>query len=186
MLPTSSEKFRLDLVEQTWLGNEPPQFDLCSHGRFWLEVNGQVILDGREIYGISESALALLRTLDHDHTPQQSMAEKLIFHGCGTVLMMGCPIGVNWSVFHQEDQVLLKDFKRWDSSDEQRPSEFPDLEVVLSFKEYQRQVLALCTQVREFFKRESKEFFDTQDQINYERFWSEFEMRYKLHAMGSG
>ena len=183
MFPTSSEKFILEIVEQTWLGNEPPQFDLCSHGRLWLEVDGQIILDGREIYGISESVLALLRTLDYDHTSQQPLVEKLIFHGCGLVLMMGCPIGVNWSVVHQDEKVILSNFKRWDSPDEQHPQEFPGLEVVLSFKDYQQQVLAMAAKVRDFFKSETKQFFDTQDQVAYERFWSEFEMRYKLHAM---
>jgi len=185
MLPTSFEKFRLEIVEQTWLGNEPPPFDLCSHGRLWLEVNGHIILDGREIYGISESALALLRTLDHDHTSQKPLAEKLIFHGCGTVLMMGCPIGVNWGVTHQNNQVILNQFKRWDSPDEHHPKEFPGLEVLLSFKEYQQQVLVFAEKVRDFFKNETKQFFDIQDQLAYERFWSEFEMRFKLHQMSS-
>jgi hypothetical protein len=183
MEPT--DLFCIEIVEQTWLGTEPPEFDLCSHGRLWLEVDGQIILDGREIYGISESALALLRTLDHDHTPEQALAEKLIFHGCGTVLMMGCPIGVNWTVNHQDGLVQLSNFKRWDSPDEQHPQEFQDLEVTLSFKEYQRQILALAEQVRKFFKSESKQFFDIDDQLAYERFWSEFEMRYKLHTLGS-
>ena len=180
----SSDPFCIEIVEQTWLGTEPPEFDLCSHGRLWLEVDGQIILDGREIYGISESALALLRTLDHDHTPEQALAEKLIFHGCGMVLMMGCPIGVNWTVKHQHEMVQLSNFKRWDSPDEQHPQEFPDLEVTLSFKEYQRQVLAFAEHVRKFFKSETKQFFDMNDQLAYERFWSEFEMRYKLHGMG--
>lgn len=184
MFPDSSDLFRIEIVEQTWLGNEPPQFDLCSHGRIWLEVNGEIILDGREIYGVSESALALLRTLDHDHTPQQPLADKMIFHGCGTILMMGCPIGVNWVATHLGDQVNLRNFKRWDSPDEQHPQEFPGLEIALPFTEYKRQVLAFAEQVRGFFKVEGKQFFDMQEQLAYERFWSEFEMRYKLHAMG--
>ncbi len=181
-MPSSSDKFRIKILEQTWLGTEPPQFDLCSHGRLRLEVAGQVILDGREFYGISETALALLRTLDHDHTALQSLAEKLIFHGCGTVLMMGCPIGVDWTVTHENDQVQLSQFRRWDSPDEQHPQEFTGLVVNLSFKEYQDQVVALAAEVREFFQGQSKQFFDAQDQLAYERFWSEFELRYQEHA----
>jgi len=42
--------------------------------------------------------------------------------------------------------------------------------------------LTLAAQVLDFFKGESKQFFDMQDQLAYERFWSEFEMRFKLHA----
>jgi hypothetical protein len=182
MIPLSSEKFHIEILEQSWLGNEPPQFDLCSHGRLSLEVEGQVILDGREFYGISETALALLRTLDHDHTLLQSLAEKLIFHGCGTVLMMGCPIGVDWTVIHENDRVQLSQFRRWDSPDEQHPQEFPGLSVTLSFKEYKNQVMAMAAQVREFFQGEFKQFFDVQDQLAYERFWSEFELRFKEHA----
>ncbi len=182
MCSATSKKFHIQILEQSWLGNEPPPFDLCSHGRLLLEVDGQVILDGREIYGVSETALALLRTLDHDHTPLQPLAEKLIFHGCGTVLMMGCPIGVDWTVIHEDNLVQLSQFTRWDSPDEHHPQQFPGLAVTLSFKEYQNQILTLAAQVLDFFKGESKQFFDMQDQLAYERFWSEFEMRFNLHA----
>lgn len=182
MIPASHERIKFEILEQTWLGYEPPPFDLCSHGRLWLEVKGQVILDGRESYGISETALALLRTLDQDHKPLQSLAEKLVFHGCGTMLMMSCPIGVNWTVIHADDQVQLSHFRRWDSPDEQHPQEFSGLAVTLSFNEYRNQVVAFASQVREFFQGEVKQFFDVEDQLAYERFWSEFELLFQKHA----
>ncbi len=179
----TSQTFHLKIIEQTWSEMGPPEFDLWSLGRLWLEVHGEVILDGREFYGVSESALALLRTLDHDHTPQQSLAEKLILHGCGTVLMMGCSIGVNWSVIHQEEQVILKDFQRWDSPDELHPRSFPGLEVALPFMEYEVQVLNFAQQVKEFFKEEQKKFFDEQEHQAYEQFWLEFNERLNQHKV---
>ena len=50
-----------------------------------------VVADGTEEVGISESALGLLRTLDSDRASHEE-DDRLIMHGCGAILMMGCPI----------------------------------------------------------------------------------------------
>ena len=71
-------------------------------------IGGAVIASGDDgDYGISEGGLALLRTLDQPHTADHPIAEHLIPHGCGTMLMMGCPIGLDWEVRHRGDDVLL-------------------------------------------------------------------------------
>jgi hypothetical protein len=174
--------FEITLLEQDWLGTEPAQFDLCSHGRIRLIIGGQVILDGRENYGISESALALLRTLDHDHTPEQHLSDRLIFHGCGTVLMMGCPIGLDWSVLHHNGQVTIKNILRWDSPDEDRAQQFNGLEVRLTEAEYRQAIIEFAQQVIPFFEGQTKEFFDAQDRLSYEKFWAEFHTRVQAHT----
>ncbi|WP_366249168.1 hypothetical protein [Terribacillus aidingensis] len=84
--------FNFKIETQYWLSNE--EEDLCSHGEIHLEVDGTVITQaGRgEEWGISESALALLRTLNADYISHPECEEGLILHGCGAMLMSGCPI----------------------------------------------------------------------------------------------
>lgn len=168
-------KFSVQILSQEWLGDEPQQFDLCSHGQIRLMIGGELILDGRASFGLSESALALLRTLERDHNAEQPLAEKLIFHGCGKVLMQGCPIGVDWEVLHQGDQVVLRKIRRWDWPDENRPTLFPQLEITVPHAEYRQAILAFANEVRQFFKGEEKVFFDDQDRQSYLLFWQEFD-----------
>lgn len=80
--------FNFKIETQYWLSNEVE--DLCSHGEVHLEVDGTVITQaGRgEEWGISESALALLRTLDADYISHPECEEGLILHGCGTMLCL--------------------------------------------------------------------------------------------------
>ncbi len=169
--------FSLKILTQDWLGNEPQQFDLCSHGQVSLIIGGQIVLDGRETYGLSESALALLRTLEMDHSQDHPVAEKLIFHGCGTILMQGCPIGVDWAVKHDGEMVWLSNVKRWDSPDAKRPTLFPALQVVLPQAYYRDVVMAFARQVQQFFRGKEKEFIDEQDRSAYLKFWLEFDSR---------
>lgn len=96
------EAFEILITRQGWLGEDDPnldydpaRIDLCSHGGgVRLTIDSRVISTGEhdDEYGISESALALLRTLESDHSPRRPVAERLVFHGCGLMLMTGCPV----------------------------------------------------------------------------------------------
>lgn len=61
------QNFIINIENQKWLFNE--QEDLCSHGEIYLNVDGTIITQTGmdEEWGISESALALLRTLDKEY-----------------------------------------------------------------------------------------------------------------------
>ncbi len=181
MLNHSIKNFELKIIDQNWLGNEPQQFDLCSHGHLLLVIAGQTILDGREESGLSESALALLRTLDHDHNSSSPVAEKLIFHGCGTELMRGCPIGVDWDVRHHQNLVSISKIRRWDWPDEARPTLFSDLEIDLEEADYRQAIVSFASQVKSFFVDQEKIFYDQNDHLAFEKFWMEFDQRLSVH-----
>lgn len=168
------ETFVLNILNQHWLGTEPDQYDLCSHGQLELVIGGQVILDGREEYGLSETALALLRTLEKNHSPKNHVAEKLVFHGCGYVLMQGCAIGADWTVLHEGQDVILKDVVRWDTPDEHRPTRFEGLSVTLPLTQYLQVVFAFAQNVKQFFEGNKKKFFNEEERLAYESFWQEF------------
>jgi hypothetical protein len=182
------------ITQQGWLGENDPDLDydpaavdLCSHGGIRLTIGGQVISLGEDDdeYGISESALALLRTLESDHSPERRVAERLIFHGCGLILMMSCPVGIDWSVSHVDGQVRIDDVVRNDSVDETEAMRFPGVAGELSEDEYRLQVVAFAERAKEPFEGIEKEFEDDFERHQYEEFWEEFDARLNRAARAS-
>ncbi|WP_282032864.1 hypothetical protein [Metabacillus indicus] len=73
--------FTIKIENQGWLCNdEYDELDLCSHGEIFLSVHDTIITQSsvNEEWGISESALALLRTLENDYCCDPELDEGLI------------------------------------------------------------------------------------------------------------
>ena len=167
--------FSVDLVEQAWLSGDPVG-DPCSHGRLRIVIGDQVITNGELDLGISESALGLLRTLSEDRSSEEA-SERLIPHGCGTILMMGCPIGIDWDVEHDRDIVRLSNVV---VCDDVGPEGDRHLDAVaeVPLSEYRKEVVALARSVKEFFSASpEKHFDDAFDRRQYAHFWREFDAR---------
>jgi hypothetical protein len=161
-----TSQFEIVILEQGWLGESETEYDLCSHGRIKLVIGGNDISTGNEKYGISESALALLRTLKSNHSTEYPVANRLIFHGCGTMLMMGCPIGINWDVTHTQDEVLLDHVIRYDTTNEEHGIKI-DTQTHLAFAQYRQQVIAFALQAKELFEKSPRSFhFDNVSYVN--------------------
>ncbi len=58
--------FELVITEQHWIG----EADLSSHGGVRAVIGGLLVTDADDDYGIAQSALQLLRTLERDHEPR--------------------------------------------------------------------------------------------------------------------
>ena len=170
-----SPNFQITVPEQSWLPGSTAEEDLCSHGRIGLLIGGQQITSGKEDFGISESALAMLRTLHDDHSATKPVAQMLIFHGFGTMLMMGCPIGVDWEVRHVGDRVSLSKVVRFDGTGDRDARPFPNLTVDLSKTEYRDQVLAFAREAKKPFAGIAKTFADDFDRQQYDEFWREYD-----------
>lgn len=173
--------FHIEITEQGWLGTptddyDPAEFDPCSHGDIRLVIGGVVIEDGvgGEGHGISETALGLLRTLESDYRgePDERYADRLIPHGCGTMLMMGCGIGIDWSVEHVGDQVRISDVVRHTS---RGPSPYPGLEVLVASSDYRAEIVAFASQAKEPFQGIDKSFSNDDDRADYIAFWKEYD-----------
>jgi hypothetical protein len=171
--------FAIEITGQGWIGSEPydVQHDLCSHGDIRLVIGSSVITpgDSEGDYTISTSALALLRTLESDHSSEHPVADRLVLH-CGMLLMVSCPIGIDWSVAHLPGRVRLSDVVRYDSTDEAEAARFPGLAVVAE-DEYRRQVVAFAEKAKLPFAGVEKVFEDDSDRQLYEEFWQEYEGR---------
>ena len=174
----SNRNFAIEIIEQHWLESteqEGISYDLCSHGSIRLMIGNQPIAPEDNDYGISESALAMLRSVYADHTPEKPLAERMVFHGCGAMLMMGCPIGLDWSVRHEGDTVRIGDVVRYDTTYESKAVRFPELSVLLSTSEYKRQVAQFATGAKEFFAGSTKKFDEDWEKQKYDAFWVEFD-----------
>lgn len=140
--------FRIRIVEQRWAAVPD---DFRSVGRIDLVIGGQQILtnaDGE--FGIGEAALALLRTLEFDYDPEEEQW-KQVLHGCGLTPMIGCPIGADWRVRHDDDIVVISDVVRFPTKWEADQVSFGDLTVKVLFSDYEREVTAFARNARSMF-----------------------------------
>ena len=119
---------------------------------------------------MSAAALFLLRTLAGNHTAGHLVGDQLL-PCCGftmwpeatsdSVLVLGCPNGVDWWVEHRGQQVQLTA-----SGGET---------VLLSFDAYRAQVLAFADEIEAFYQRIAPKEVpaDAQDEEGHELFWLE-------------
>jgi hypothetical protein len=173
--------FAIKIAKQGWIGPEPSdaERDLCSHGDIRLVIGDSVIApgDGEGDYTISTSALALLRTLESDHSPERRVADKLVMH-CGELMMLSCPFGIDWSVSHIEGRVRLSDVVNCDIFENKTERMlFPGLAVELAEDEYRRQIVAFAEEAKRPFEGIQKGFYEDYDRQLYEEFWQEYDAR---------
>ena len=181
-----SEPFSIRIVRQGWLEGCSPAADLCSHGTLALTVAGVPIADDRESYGISETALALLRTLRHDYEPgSDDPTDILVFHGCGSMLMSGCGLGIEWRVAHRADgSVELSDVRRYDAPSGGERRDFLAARITLPEAHYAAQVVAFAREARRLFEQTPKEFEANEFHPGeFRAFWDEFDELLRQHGV---
>jgi hypothetical protein len=90
--------------------------------------------------------------------------------------MMGCPVGIDWSVSNVGGQVRIDDVVRYDTVDETEAVRFPGVAAELSADEYRLRVVEFAERAKEPFEGIAKEFADDFER-QYEEFWGEFDAR---------
>ena len=170
-----TDQFRIEITRQGWLVGCCSEKDLCSHGPIKLMICGALITDGSEAYGISESALALLRTLESDHSRTAPVAESMIFHGCGSMLMSGFGLGVDWSVTHKNKDVIIDDIRRYDGARGSMEQTFPNLKVKIPFNRYRKQIVGFARIARSLFEECIKRYDSEVQPGEYRDFWAEYD-----------
>jgi len=179
-----SNLFRIEILEQSWFKDSSPSEDPCSHGRIKLRVGDKTVASGEEEYGISVSALALLKTLDSNHNRKNQVADRLILHGCAQLLMAHCPIGIDWSVTHLEGgRIRIADVVRYDTTRESEAVCFPRLSVEIPEEIYRAQVLSFARKAKQLFAGVEKTFYGTLEKREYEDFWREYEEQLSRYSV---
>ncbi len=178
--------FEINVLEQYWIDKIPNNVtDLCSHGLLSIKVN-DVIITGEhdKDWTLSTAGLTLLRTLNNNFISENNHY-PLIQH-CGQLGMIGCPIHITWDVFHNEENVVLKNFEKLLTTNENDVISFKNLEITLPIIKYRREVVRFADSIKNFFIKAKKEILDNYTQNEYESFWNEFDRllennRKKLH-----
>lgn len=177
--------FRLEIVHQGWLADVSPTDDLCSHGAIRLSIAGVPITDGTEDYGISESALAMLRTLRSDRIRGDALVECMILHGCGAMLGSGCGLGADWTTRHVRGQVILTDVVRYDAAGGGHPHEFPGVALEIPYTEYAAEVTRFAREARRPFEETPKRIAANELwEGEYLAFWEEYDRLLSLYWQG--
>ncbi len=146
------DKFEIKILSQHWrLDNDPDdKEDMCSHGKIYLKIEDGVFSDESEedLWSISVTGLMLLRTLNGDHTFYDDW--KVIDEGSAYLFFPGNE-GIDFEVRHRKSKVFIKIsrmFLKNSSPDDLRE----DLEFEVDRKEYVKQIINYCKDVKEFFK----------------------------------
>jgi hypothetical protein len=168
--------FELTISAQHWLGPGDP----CSHGRIRAVIAGTVVTDmDNDDYGINQSALLLLRTLDEDH---QLGGDYLLCHGCGYPVHFGCPdFGTDWAVRHHGDTVVLLQPTHYAAlhvgrRDRLSETEY-DVRALVPAADYRREIVAFARQARDFYFAEGPRQLAEWEREFHDAFWAEFAQR---------
>lgn len=168
---------RLHATQLSWIdGRADDPDDQCAHGKVELVADGQPLYrTGDEDVTLSAACLFLLRTIEDDHTPDQSVADgNWLFPCCGSgvyrdpgrydVCCLGCNIGTDVFVRHAGADVLL-------SGD--------GGEARVSKAEWTAAVLGLVAQVEAFYAACTPKvrIADPDDREGWDLFWSEWTAR---------
>lgn len=89
--------------------------------------------------------------------------------------MMGCPIGIDWTVTHLDGRVRITDVVRYDSTAEAEAVTFPGLIAEIPLGEYRDEIKAFAQRAKEPFEGIEKSIYDDVDRRDYASFWEEYE-----------
>ena len=157
-----------------WMEGVDSAEDLCLHGNAKAIIGDEVLVYDNAT--VSSTALYLLKSLKEDHKIYES---NQIFPCCGFFMIAsedlsrvdicGCPNGVDWSILHENGNVVLV-------TESGKRTEIP-------FEEYKTIVFAFADQVEAFYHAavDKKMPEDPFDRNAYIAFWNEWKaIRYGI------
>lgn len=164
--------FSISVSDLHWLEGVNEAEDLCLHGYV-------VVTIGDECFEyeatVSSTALYLLKSLEEDHRIYES---NQMLPCCGFCMIAnddlskvdicGCPNGVDWSVLHEEDEVVL-------ITESGKATRIPR-------NEYQKTVFSFADEVESFYRKSIPKSVPKEEfaRNGYIAFWNEWKsIRYK-------
>ena len=166
--------FKIKVSNLHWIEGGDPAEDLCLHGDVTAIIGDDVLQ--YDDATVSSSALYLLKSIKEDHKIYES---NQMIPCCGFVMIAneslsrvdicGCPDGVDWSVLHENDDVILitETGKR----------------TVIPIDEYRKTVFAFADLIESFYNSAEDKIIpeDEFDRNGYVAFWNEWRaLRYEL------
>ena len=161
--------FSITATNLHWLEGANEAEDLCLHGHAMVMIG-----DERFEYDatVSSTALYLLKSLTEDHTISEG---NQMLPCCGFCMMandtnsnvdiLGCPNGIDWSVFHEGESVVL-------ITEAGNKTNVP-------LNEYRQTVFEFVDEIEAFYKNSTEKTLPTDelDRNGYLAFWNEWKAR---------
>lgn len=161
--------FFIDATDLKWLEGSNESEDLCLHGHAVAWIAGKKLEYDATV---SATALYLLKTLTKNHlinTDNQMLPccgfSIFVSDSPDNVIIVGCDNGIDWSVIHDGDNVIL---------------ELDDgTKDVVSIDNYKKAVFAFADKVEAFYKSAAPKKLpsDKVEREGYIAFWNEWHRR---------
>lgn len=164
--------FEIRILRQYWISDDGKydETDICSHGFVYARIGPEVICHEETLsVATSSSALYLMRTLEQNVEPGQFSNQLLpccghfIIPNEGSenyVVIVGYPNGVDWSVKHQNGDVIL-------TSEKGTQGKIP-------FDTYRKMIIQYANKVESFYGKPDRKVPNESDRKGFEQFWAEW------------
>jgi hypothetical protein len=88
--------------------------------------------------------------------------------------MTSCPIVIDWHLIHEGHKVIIKNIRKYLSTDESKVVKYAGLEVEIDIDEYKNEIVKVAKQVKDFFTRSKPRNLTGLDIECNREFWEEF------------
>ncbi len=179
--------FHIEIYNIRWINEGNNEQDYCSHADIKLLIDNIEIddpSDDTDPWCISTASLHLLRSTHENvlYTDEEHHADQHMIPHCGHAIVGDnppifaygtCPIGINWSVQHNNDSIRLFDVKAsWSISGE--ICRFP-IDIQLAWDEYAAPICNLALAVKRFHDSAAPKVFNNEeDKQGVSSFWQEY------------
>jgi len=158
--------FSIDATDLHWMDGVPAKEDRCLHGHATARIGTETFQYDATV---SATALYLLKSLKKDHKIYES---NQMLPCCGffmianedlsSVDICGCPNGIDWSVLHEGDTVVLVTAA--------------GNTVRIPWEDYRATVFAFADKIEAFYKKSEPKAIphDAFEEDGYQAFWNEW------------
>ena len=167
-------------INMRWIEDLPEEYDRCLHGEVKVLYNGEIVFSSDANRTINVTGYYLLKSIDKDY--EKNIYASQLIPCCGftmfpneemqDVLIIGCPQGDDFSIFHSEELVTMI----FDSSNS----------ISITIECFKRAVLGYVNQIESFYVSSKLKCIpvDEIDEKAYEVFWNDWKTMKmnKLHA----
>jgi hypothetical protein len=94
--------------------------------------------------------------------------------------MLSCPIGIYLDLTHENDLIKIKNIKKQFGVNDNDFTEFLNLSVEITKRDFAKEILKVAEEVRDFFKKQPERIIDDEnDKKLWRDFWEEFNELYE-------
>ena len=164
--------FSIEATNLYWINGSNEEEDLCLHGYATVRIGDEIF---KYDATVSSTALYLLKSLKENHKIYEN---NQMLPCCGFFMIAnddlskvdicGCPDGIDWSVYHENDEIVLI-------------TEAGKI-TKISMNTYRKEVFSFADKIEDFYNKSNPKILpkDDFDRNGYIAFWNEWKsIRYQ-------